>query len=285
MILQESFTLSNGITIPKLGLGTWLIENDAAAELVRRAIEIGYRHIDTAQAYENERGVGAGIRASGIARDEIFLTTKLAAESKSLGDARDRIDGSLKALAVDHIDLMLIHSPQPWSEFRKGGHFLEGNLEAWRALEEAQAAGKIRAIGVSNFERIDLDNILDHASVKPTVNQVLAHVGNTPLDLIDYAKSKDILVEAYSPVAHGAVLGNANLSAMAESYGVSVAQLCIRYCLQLGALPLPKTTNPAHMRANAEVDFSISEADMNRLVKADRDTDYGEASRFPVFAR
>lgn len=283
MILEETFILSNGVTIPKLGLGTWLVPDDAVAGLVRSAIEIGYRHIDTAQAYANERGVGEGLRASGIARGDIFLTTKLAAESKSLADARDRIDGSLKALGVDHIDLMLIHSPQPWSEFRKGEHFLEGNLEAWRALEEAYTAGKVRTIGVSNFERIDLDNILENATVKPAVNQVLAHVGNTPFDVIDYSKSRDILVEAYSPVAHGAVLNNRNLAAMAEGYGVSVAQLCIRYCLQLGLLPLPKTTNPAHMRANAAVDFTISDADMDTLKNADGDTDYGEASKFPVF--
>ncbi|MBS0521184.1 MAG: aldo/keto reductase [Proteobacteria bacterium] len=283
MILEETFALSNGVTIPKLGLGTWLVPDDEVAGLVRNAIEIGYRHIDTAQAYGNERGVGEGLRASGIARDEIFLTTKLAAESKSFADARSRIDGSLVALAVDHIDLMLIHSPQPWSEFRKGEHFLEGNLEAWRALEEAHAAGKVRAIGVSNFERVDLDNILDNATVRPTVNQILAHVGNTPFDVIDYSKSKDILVEAYSPVAHGAVLNNRNLAAMAEGYGVSVAQLCIRYCLQLGLVPLPKTTNPAHMRANVAVDFTISDTDMETLMNADRDTDYGEASKFPVF--
>ncbi|ATD67789.1 2,5-diketo-D-gluconic acid reductase [Luteimonas chenhongjianii] len=283
MILDDYYTLSNGVRIPKLGLGTWLIADDAAAGLLRRAIEIGYRHIDTAQAYENERGVGEGLRTSGVARDEIFLTTKLAAESKTLADARARIDGSLKALAVEHIDLMLIHSPQPWSAFRKGEHFLEGNLQAWRALEEAQAAGKLRAIGVSNFEQVDLDNIIDNATVKPSVNQLLAHVGNTPFELIDYSKSKGLLVEAYSPVAHGAVLEDRSLAAMAQGYGVSVAQLCIRYCLQLGLLPLPKTTNPEHLKDNAELDFTISDADMDTLVNVERDTDYGEASRFPVF--
>ena len=283
MILDDYYTLSNGVRIPKLGLGTWLIADDAAAGLVRQAIEIGYRHIDTAQAYENERGVGEGLRATGVARDEIFLTTKLAAESKTLADARARIDGSLKALAVEHIDLMLIHSPQPWSAFRKGEHFLEGNLQAWRALEEAQAAGKLRAIGVSNFEQVDLDNIIGNATVKPSVNQLLAHVGNTPFELIDYSKSKGLLVEAYSPVAHGAVLGDRSLAEMAQGYGVSVAQLCIRYCLQLGLLPLPKTTNPEHLQANAELDFTISDADMDTLVNVERDTDYGEASRFPVF--
>ena len=285
MILTESFALANGVTIPKLGLGTWGIDDSAAAQLVREAASIGYRHFDTAQAYGNERGVGEGLRAGGVARDELFVTTKLAAESKSFADARARIDGSLQALRLDHIDLMLIHSPQPWAEFREGGNFDEGNLAAWRALEEALAAGKARAIGVSNFERADLDNILEHGAVKPMVNQVLAHIGNTPFDLIDYSRSKGLLVEAYSPVGHGAVLRNAALAALAGKYGVGIAQLSIRYCLQLGLLPLPKTTNVDHMRSNAALDFEISDADMAALRTANTAIDYGEASAFPVFGK
>ena len=251
---------------------------------MRDAVEIGYRHVDTAQAYGNEHGVGEGLRASGVPRDQVFVTTKLAAECKRYAEAKDLIDSSLQTLGLDHIDLMLIHSPQPWAEFREGEHFFEGNLEAWRALEEARGAGKLRAIGVSNFERADLDNLLDNGSVRPMVNQVLAHVGNTPFDLIDYTRSKGILVEAYSPVAHGALLNNADVGALAEKYGVTVAQLCIRYCLQLGLLPLPKTTNAAHMRTNAAVDFLISDADMATLKDA-KGTDYGEASAFPVFGK
>jgi len=284
MILQEYFTLANGVNIPKLGLGTWRIDDGAAAQVVKNAIAIGYRHVDTAQAYENEHGVGEGVRASGILRDDVFVTTKLAAECKSYAYAKERIDGSLKALGLEHIDLMLIHSPQPWSEFREGGHFFEGNLEAWRALEEAQKGGKLRAIGVSNFEREDLDNILDHGSVVPAVNQILAHVGNTPFDLIDYSRKRGILVEAYSPVAHGAALKDQSLTDMAARYDVSIPQLCIRYCLQLDLLPLPKTSNVEHMRSNAAVDFVISDEDMERLKRAHRQ-DYGEASRFPVFGK
>lgn len=283
MILQESFTLSNGVEIPKLGLGTWLISDDEAPRIVRDAVEIGYRHIDTAQGYANERGVGEGVRGSGVPRDQLFVTTKLAAECKSYAEARDAIDGSLQALGLEQIDLMLIHSPQPWDEFRQGEPYFEGNLAAWRALEEAYCAGKLRAIGVSNFERADLDNIIDNASVAPMVNQILAHVGNTPFDLIDYSRSRGILVEAYSPVAHGAVFDNADLRELARKYGVSVAQLCIRYCLQLGLLPLPKTSNPAHMRDNAAVDFEISDADMKSLADTNDGIDYGEANRFPVF--
>jgi diketogulonate reductase-like aldo/keto reductase len=285
MILNENFTLSNGVNIPKLGFGTWMIRDDDAARAVREAIEIGYRHIDTAEAYENERGVGEGVRSSDVPRDEVFVTTKLVAESKSYADARERIDGSLHALGLDYIDLMLIHSPQPWAEFREGDRYFEGNVEAWRALEEAHHAGKLRAIGVSNFEGADIDNLLANCGVAPMVNQVLAHVGNTPFDLIDYSRSKDILVEAYSPVAHGAVLKDARLQAMAEQYEVSIPQLCIRYCLQLGLLPLPKTENAARMRANAAVDFIISDADMDVLRGAQNGADYGEATMFPVFGK
>ncbi|KAB2680957.1 aldo/keto reductase [Brucella pseudintermedia] len=284
MILEETFTLANGVKIPKLGLGTWRIPDADAERAVQEAIAIGYRHIDTAQAYENERGVGNGLRASAVPRSEIFVTTKLAAECKTYGEARQLIDRSLQTLGLDHIDLMLIHSPQPWAEFREGEHFFEGNLEAWLALEQAYVACKLRAIGVSNFERVDLDNLIDNGSVKPMVNQVLVHVGNTPFDLIDYSRSKGILVEAYSPVAHGALLTNETVGAIAEKYGVSIARLCIRYCLELGLLPLPKTANAAHMKSNVALDFSISDADIETLKQVD-ETDYGAASAFPVLGK
>lgn len=285
MILNETYTLNNGVKIPKLGFGTWMIEDDKAAQIVCDAAEIGYRHFDTAQAYQNERGVGEGVRNCGVPRDDLFVTTKLDAGIKTLAEARLAIDGSLQTLGLETIDMMIIHSPQPWQEFRKGEHFFEGNLEAWRALEEAQSAGKIRAIGVSNFEKADLDNILDNGAVPPAVNQILAHVSNTPFELIDYTQSKGVLVEAYSPVGHGEVLKNPNLIAMAETYGVSVAQLCIRYCLQLGLLPLPKTATPAHMRNNADVNFIISDADMETLKNAPPIEDYGDASGFPVYGK
>lgn len=284
MILDEYYVLANGVTIPKLGLGTWRIDDHAVAGVVREAAAIGYRHFDTAQAYGNERGVGKGLRASGIARDSLFVTTKLVAESKTRTDAARRIDESLRLLELDYVDLLLIHSPQPWAEFREGGNYDEGNLEAWQALEDALAAGKVRAIGVSNFESADIDNLLAHGSVAPAVNQVLAHAGATPFDLIDYCRSKRVLVQAYSPVAHGAALHDAALKDMAARYGVGVAQLCIRYCLQLGLQPLPKTANPAHLRSNADVDFVISEADMAALRGADG-ADYGAASAFPVFGK
>ena len=281
-ILNETYTLSNGVEIPKLGLGTWFIDDDKAAEAVHAAVEIGYRNIDTAQAYGNERGVGEGVRTAGVPRDELFVSTKLAAETKDYDGAVAAIDGSLAEMGLEQLDLMLIHSPQPWDDFR-GGDYAEGNRQAWRALEDAHKAGKIRAIGVSNFQQHDLENILSTATVVPHVNQLLVHAGNTPSDLLAYCEGKDILVEAYSPIAHGAILENPDVQAMAEKYGVTVPQLCIRYTLQLGTVSLPKTANPEHMRSNADLDFEISETDMAALL-ALRAQDYGEHSVFPVYS-
>lgn len=283
MILQETQTLPNGVAIPKLALGTWMIDDDKVAEAVKAAVEIGYRHIDTAQAYGNERGVGEGVRNAGVARDALFVQTKLDAGIKDYDGAKAAIEGSLETLGLDYIDLLIIHSPQPWDRFGDEDRFFDGNLAAWKAMEEALEAGKVRAIGVSNFQKQDLANLIENAQVKPMINQVLAHVGNTPFALIDYAKEQGMLVEAYSPIGHGKILQNAEIAEIAGTYGVSVPQLCIRYVLQLGLLALPKTANPAHMKSNAEVDFEISEADMDRL-KAIEAKDYGDASAFPVYS-
>ncbi|MBS1748953.1 MAG: aldo/keto reductase, partial [Bacteroidetes bacterium] len=162
MILEENYTLSNGVAIPKLGLGTWLIKDEEVTQPVKDAVMLGYRHIDTAQAYGNEAGVGKGIRECGVDRSQIFVTTKLAAEVKSYKGAVASIDGSLRKLGLDYIDLMIIHSPKPWAKFLESEPYFEGNREAWRALEEAYQSGKLRAIGVSNFEQEDLDNILNN---------------------------------------------------------------------------------------------------------------------------
>lgn len=213
----------------------------------------------------------------------MFVTTKLAAEIKSYEEAIKAIDGSLEKMELDYIDLMLIHSPQPWADFR-GGDYAEGNQEAWRALEDAYKAGKLRSIGVSNFKEQDLENIFASCTVAPMVNQLLVHIGNTPDALIKYCEEKNILVEAYSPVAHGEIMKHSEVAVMAEKYGVTIPQLCIRYDLQLGTLPLPKTANPKHMRENAELDFEISNQDMTILKTMKPLKDYGEFSFFPVFS-
>ena len=283
MILDEKYALANGVEIPKLGLGTWFINDDDVAQAVKDAVKIGYRHIDTAQAYQNEKGVGDGIRTCGVKREELFVTTKLAAEVKSYAEAAASINKSLEIMGLDYVDMMIIHSPKPWMEYYDEDHYFEGNREAWRALEEAYNAGKIRAIGLSNFEQADIDNILKSCTVKPMVNQILAHISNTPKELIQYCVEHDILVEAYSPIGHGELLKNNELAEMARKYDVSIPQLGIRYCLELGLLPLPKTANPGHMKNNAEVDFAISNEDMEVLKNMKRIEDYGEASMFPVY--
>ena len=284
MTLNETFTLSNDVKIPKLGLGTWFISDEDVVQAVKDAVALGYRHIDTAQAYQNERGVGEGVRACGVKREELFITTKLAAEAKTYNEAVASINGSLELMGLDYVDMMIIHSPQPWMEYGDDeDRCFEGNKAAWRALEEAYKAGKIRAIGVSNFLKEDLDNILESCTVKPMVNQILAHISNTPADLISYCEEKGILVEAYSPVAHGELMKNEAVAKIAEKYDVSIPQLSIRYCLELGLLPLPKTANPAHMKNNAAVDFSISAEDMETLKGMDKIKDYGDASMFPVY--
>ncbi|MBS7528340.1 aldo/keto reductase [Fusibacter paucivorans] len=283
MALNETFTLNNGVMIPKLGLGTWMIDDAAVEQAVVEAVKLGYIHIDTAQAYANEAGVGRGIKACGVDRQSLFITTKLAAEIKSYDDAATSIQKSLDVMGLDYLDMMIIHSPQPWMEYGDEDRYLEGNREAWRALEDAYKAGKLRAIGVSNFQQGDLENILNGCTVKPMVNQILAHISNTPFELIDYTQKQEILVEAYSPIAHGELMKNKEVLKIAEKYNVSIPQLSIRYDLQLGLLPLPKTANPKHMANNADVNFTISEEDMTFLKNIDRIKDYGQASMMPVF--
>lgn len=284
MILEETYTLNQGVKIPKLGLGTWCISEEEVADVVLQAIRIGYRHIDTAQAYGNERGVGKAIRTCGIDRKNLFVVSKVAAEQKTYAEAKKGIDETLAKMGLDYLDMMIIHSPQPWMEVNQSDNrYIEGNREAYRALEDAYKEGKLRAIGVSNFLQQDLDSLMEGTSIKPMVNQILCHISNTPLDLIKYCQSKDILVEAYSPIAHGEILNQPEIKAIADKYNVSVAELCIRYTLQLGAVSLPKTTNIEHMKSNANVDFVISDEDLENLKHFKQIESYGDSSYFPVF--
>lgn len=283
MILQENYMLSNGVQIPRLGLGTWFIEDNYAADAVKQAVLLGYRHFDTAQAYGNEAGVGAGIRNCGIPREEIFVTSKVAAEAKSYEAAAKSIDESIKKMGLDYIDMMIIHSPQPWDSWRGDKKYYAENKEVWKALEDAYKAGKLKAIGVSNFLVEDLEHLLQGCEIQPMVNQILTHIGNTPAELIQYCEERNILVEAYAPIAHGEALKNETIVSMAEKYGVTVAQLCIKYVLELGTVALPKTANPVHMEDNAKLDFTISHDDME-ILKALDFKEYGNFSFFPVFS-
>lgn len=283
-MLQETYTLSNGKEIPKLGLGTWFIEDNKAAEAVKEAVKAGYRLIDTAQAYGNERGVGEGVRTCGVAREELFVASKVAAEHKTYEEAKAGIDKTLETMGLDYLDLMIIHSPQPWDKVNQSSdRYVEGNRAAWRALEDAYKEGKLKAIGVSNFQIGDIESLVETAEIKPMVNQILLHISNTPLELVEYCQKNGIMVEAYSPIAHGEILNQPEIKAIADKYGVTVPQLCIRYTIQLGAVSLPKTANPQHMVSNAQVDFAISEEDMQTLKNFKKIENYGESSGFPVY--
>ena len=284
MILQETYKLENGLPIPKLGLGTWCIDNDKAAQAVRTAVALGYRLIDTAQAYKNEQGVGEGIRSCGVPREELFVASKVAAELKTYEAAAASIEETLKKMGLDYLDQMIIHAPQPWSEFRDTKRYFAENKAVWRALEDAQAAGKVRVIGVSNFLQDDLENLLSDCRVQPMVNQILLHISNTDQELLNFCKEQHIQVEAYSPIAHGEALKNPVIAQMAKKYGVSAAQLCVRYVLQLGTVALPKTADPQHMAENAAVDFVLTPEDMAALMQMEHIADYGEFSFFPVFS-
>jgi diketogulonate reductase-like aldo/keto reductase len=281
---DHTITLNNGVKIPQLGLGTWFIDDSKVADAVKAAVKLGYRHIDTAQAYGNERGVGEGVRTCGVAREDLFVVSKVAAEHKTYEEAKAGIDETLEKMGLDYLDMMIIHSPQPWAEVNQSeNRYKEGNRQAWKALEDAYNEGKLKAIGVSNFQIEDLESLMETAKIKPMVNQVLCHISNTPIELIEFCQKSSIAVEAYSPIAHGVILNQPEIQTMAEKYGVSVPQLCIRYTLQLGAISLPKTANPEHMKTNAEVDFEISAEDMEMLKNFKEIADYGESSGFPVY--
>ena len=281
---NNTLTLNNGVKIPQLGLGTWFIDDAKVADAVKEAVKLGYRHIDTAQAYANERGVGEGVRNCGVKREELFVVSKVAAEHKTYEAAMTGINETLEKMGLDYLDMMIIHSPQPWVEVNQSDdRYVEGNREAWRALEDAYKAGKLKAIGVSNFKQEDIESLLETATVKPMVNQILLHISNTPIELVEYCQKNGIAVEAYSPIAHGEILNQPEIKAIADKYGVTVPQLCIRYTLQLGAISLPKTANPEHMKSNAQVDFGISDEDMKILKNFKKIESYGESGIFPVY--
>jgi diketogulonate reductase-like aldo/keto reductase len=262
--LTDTFTLSNDVTIPKIGFGTWQIPDGAETyDSVRAALDAGYRHIDTARAYGNEASVGRAVRDSGIPRDEIFITTKCPAEVKDAAGAHHAFERSTAALDLGTIDLYLIHAPWPWNAI--GSDHRTGNIEVWKVFEELYQAGRTRSIGVSNFEVEDLESLTAATSVVPHANQIRWFVGNTQPATTAYCHDRDILVEGYSPLATGRLLGNRDIAAIAEKYGRSVAQVSIRYLLQKDVLPLPKSTTPARIVENADVDFELAPEDVAAL--------------------
>ena len=257
------FKLYNGVEIPSIGFGTWQISNDDVYQATLEALKAGYRHIDTAYRYEIEEGVGRAIKDSGIPREEIFVTTKLPSDIKSYEGAVYHFNDSLKKLGLDYIDLYLIHAPWPWSMV--GRNCRDKNADVWKAFEEFYLAKKVRAIGISNFNRNDITHLINHSQIKPMVNQIQYNICKTEEDVVNCCKENGILVEAYSPIATGRLLNNANIEKIAEKYNKSVAQICIRYCLEQGIVALPKAVKKDHILANIDVDFHILEEDMDYL--------------------
>ena len=260
----ECFTLANGVNVPCIGYGTWQTpDGEITADCVRAALELGYRHIDTAFAYGNEKSVGEGLRRSGVARSEIFVTTKHWVTERGYAKTIKAVETSLDLLGLDYVDLYLIH----WPCVKKlSPRWKEINADTWRAMETMYRDGKIRAIGVSNFFPEHLDALIAMSEIKPMVNQLEFHPGYTQMENIRYSQSCGLLAEAWSPLGSGAVLADPQLNAIAAKYGKTAAQLCVRFALQCDVLPLPKSTKPERIAANADVfDFAISEEDMRAI--------------------
>jgi diketogulonate reductase-like aldo/keto reductase len=263
--------LSNGDQIPKIGFGTWLIkEGEECYNAVADALRVGYRHIDTARSYYNEASVGRAVRDSGIPREEIYVTSKLPAEAKDYDTAHAEFETTMSEIGLDYLDLYLVHAPWPWDEVGKDCR--EENRQIWRAMEEFLAAGRVKAIGVSNFDPDDLDSLLPACRTKPMVNQIRWFIGLDPSDTVQKCAEHDIVVEAYSPFAHGLIVNHPEIADIAARYGVSAPQLCIRFLLQKGAVVLPKATTTVHIEQNAQLDFEVSADDM-AVLDAMRDTD------------
>ncbi|HTY47956.1 MAG TPA: aldo/keto reductase [Methanomassiliicoccales archaeon] len=263
-ILDESYRLENGVRVPKIGLGTWhMPDGRTTYDAVSFALANGYRHIDTAHGYGNEASVGSAVRDCGIERKEIFVTSKLPADVKNYEGALKSFEGTMERLGLEYLDLYLIHAPWPWN--KAGLDFRAENSRVWKALEMIYKSGRCRAIGVSNFDISDLTSLIQDCEIEPMANQIKFHVGNTQESLTRYCQQNRMLVEGYSPLATGAILGDDAIAAVAEKYDSTVAKICIRYVLQRGVLPLPKSVHPEYILQNADVDFEIRADDMALL--------------------
>lgn len=261
---HATYKLSNGVQIPVIGFGTWQVKNgEEAYTSVTYALKVGYRHIDSAEGYFNEESVGKAIRESGIPRSEIFLTTKLTNRHKTYEDAKTAIEDSLKRLGLDYIDLYLIHWPNPVAH---RPDYETRNKEVYRAMEDAYKAGKIRAIGVSNFRKHHLDALLKHATIKPMVNQILINPSDMQEELVAYNESLNILTEAYSPFGTGKIFNVPSLVEIAKKYNKTVGQVVLRWSLEHGYLPLPKSVTPSRIEENYQIfDFTLTKGDMGKL--------------------
>lgn len=261
--IYDTYTLSNGVKIPCVAYGTYKAKDENGADIISAAVEEGYRYFDTASYYETEEYVAEAIRRSRLPRENFFIATKLWKEQMGYEGALKAFEESLKCLNTDYLDLYLIHWPKPTADYKD---WKQLDIDTWRALEKLYKEGKVRAIGVSNFLPHHLDNLLENCEIKPMVNQIEYHAGYTQEATVQYCKQHDILVQAWSPISRGRIFHDVTLIELAEKYQVSIAKLCLRFCIQNGIIPLPKAAGRERMRENMNLfDFEISDEDMKRI--------------------
>ena len=277
---NDCYTLSNGVRIPCMGFGTYNAKGGDNLAINRTAIEAGYRYFDTASLYETERVLGQAIRESGIPRKDFFIVSKLWIDERGYQESKAAFERSLERLQMDYLDLYLIHWP-------RGGEgdtdWKEKNLDTWRALEELYESGKIRGIGLSNFLPHHVDPILKHCHVKPVVDQLEIHPGYTQEAAVRYCSENDIRVQAWSPLGRSAMLEHPVLKLFAEKYGKPVAQICLRFLLQKGIIPLVKSSSMERMKQNQDIfDFELSWEDMSVINNMPQNTWLGEHPDFSI---
>ncbi|KIH98931.1 oxidoreductase [Streptomonospora alba] len=257
MTTVPDVTLNNGVRIPQLGFGVWQVDNSEVSNAVSTALETGYRSIDTAAAYGNEEGVGEALRGSGLARGELFVTSKLWNSDQGYDATLRAFDASMERLGLEYLDLYLIHWPVPANdEF----------VSSWKAMERLYAEGRVRAIGVSNFHPEHLRRILDEGGIVPTVNQIELHPRLIQQELRSFNKEHDIATEAWSPLGQGQLLQDPTVAKLAEAYGKTPAQVILRWHLQLGNIAIPKSVTPERIRSNFDVfDFELSSGDVEAV--------------------
>ena len=259
---MKNIILNNGTEIPEIGFGTWQT-TEGVQKTLKAAFEVGYRHIDTADIYGNEAEIGEAIEESGIARKDLYLTTKIWNSNRSAEGVKKSVEQSLEKLKTNYLDLLLIHWPANATQFE---NWKEINAETWKAMEKLYTSGVVKTIGVSNFMLSQIEALLETAEVIPAVNQIEFHPGYTQQEVVEFCKEKGIAIEAWSPIGSGRLLKDKDLKAIADRYQVSPAILCIQFCLQSGVIVLPKSENPENIKNNLHFErFVISEGDMKAL--------------------
>lgn len=265
-IEKETMTLENGVEIPKIGYGTWQIfEGEKEKDIFKQAISKGYRLIDTAAMYDNERSVGKAIRESKVPREELFVTSKLMFDIRTYDGVFDAFEETLEKLGLEYLDLYLIHAPAPIGD--SGETYDNANIEVWKAFEELYRAGRIKAIGVSNFSPRELENLIRHTDITPHVNQIPFHIGLDQEKTLNFCMRHNILVEGYSPLDKGRATKDEIVKDIAHDLKKTPAQIALRYVIERGVVPIPKTANPKRMDENKALDFPLGKAHMKKLME------------------